>query len=177
MQPLDGDGSNTSAQMQDDPRLLHLSTQIHLHARTYVPIYLRGFIFVHGKEGRKRPKNLYSPHPAWFKPPARKEEQRHASRSGRQLSLTMPQGSAGTLLKLLSRLAPIPCRDDLAVAAERHFHSLGRAGEVGVLTGHFAAHNLQHWSGEYAQPTRLPPFCFYPRLCSRPCSRLVPDRR
>jgi hypothetical protein len=61
----------------------------------------------------------------------------------------MPRGSAAALLNLLSRLAPIPCRDDLAIAAERHFHSLGRAAEVGVLTGHFAAHNLQHWSGEY----------------------------
>ena len=60
-----------------------------------------------------------------------------------------PHGAAAAALQLLSRLAPIPCRDDLAIAAERHFHKLGRAAEVGVLTGYFAAHNLQHWTGEY----------------------------
>ena len=60
-----------------------------------------------------------------------------------------PHGAAAAALQLLSRLAPIPCRDDLAIAAERHFNKLGRAAEVGVLTGYFAAHNLQHWTGEY----------------------------
>ena len=56
---------------------------------------------------------------------------------------------ASTTMELLSRLAPIPCRDDIATAAETTFRKLGRAAEVGVFEGAFAAHNLQRWSGQY----------------------------
>lgn len=48
-----------------------------------------------------------------------------------------------------SALAPIPCRNDLAIAAQRHFSRLGRAVEVGVYQGNFSAYNIRYWQGEY----------------------------
>ena len=35
-------------------------------------------------------------------------------------------------LDFLSCLAPLPCRDDFAAAAQAHFYVTGRAAEVGV---------------------------------------------
>lgn len=50
---------------------------------------------------------------------------------------------------LVSSLAPVPCRDDLAGMAQRHFFQTGHAVEIGVLRGEFAAKNLLHWQGNY----------------------------
>ena len=44
---------------------------------------------------------------------------------------------------------PIPCRDDLARAAQKYFNETGWAAEVGVYQGRFAAHNMRHWKGRY----------------------------
>ena len=52
-------------------------------------------------------------------------------------------------MNFLSNLAPIPCRDDLAAAAEKHFKKTGNAAEIGVRRGVFAAHNLAEWTGNY----------------------------
>ena len=52
-------------------------------------------------------------------------------------------------LRKLASLSPIPCRDDFATVAERHFVQTGRAAEVGVFRGEFAARSLRSWSGEY----------------------------
>lgn len=57
--------------------------------------------------------------------------------------------SAARHLALLSRLAPVPCRDDFAVMAQRHFNRTGRAVEVGVFQGDFASKSLRVWRGEY----------------------------
>jgi hypothetical protein len=43
---------------------------------------------------------------------------------------------------------PIPDRMDMAEVAES-FRLTGNAIEVGVFRGAFAAHNLQHWKGDY----------------------------
>ena len=50
---------------------------------------------------------------------------------------------------LVSRLPPVPCRDDLARLAESHFHRTGRAAEIGVYLGYFARNNLAAWTGQY----------------------------
>lgn len=49
----------------------------------------------------------------------------------------------------VSGLAPVPCRDDLASMAQRHFHKTGHAVEIGVFRGAFAANNLRQWMGHY----------------------------
>jgi len=46
-------------------------------------------------------------------------------------------------------LAPFPCREDLALVAEKHYKLNGRMAEVGVFRGNFAEYNLQFWTGEY----------------------------
>lgn len=46
-------------------------------------------------------------------------------------------------------IPPVPCRDDLSVAAQKWFSVTARAAEVGVFKGLFAAKNLKHWSGDY----------------------------
>jgi SAM-dependent methyltransferase len=50
---------------------------------------------------------------------------------------------------LLSQLPTVPCRDDLAHLAEKHFRHTGRAAEIGVFRGWFARHNLAVWTGKY----------------------------
>ena len=57
--------------------------------------------------------------------------------------------SAAEYLALASSLAPVPCRDDFAGLAQSRFNHTGRAAEIGVFVGEFAAHNLQTWTGEY----------------------------
>lgn len=52
-------------------------------------------------------------------------------------------------LARLASLAPVPCRDDFASMAQRHFNKTGRAAEIGVYRGAFSAKNLLHWQGEY----------------------------
>lgn len=47
-------------------------------------------------------------------------------------------------------LNPIPDRSDFAAIAQRHFYQTGKAAEIGVFRGDFAAHNLNHWKGYYA---------------------------
>ena len=47
------------------------------------------------------------------------------------------------------RMPPIPCREDLAMAAEAFFNRLGRAIEIGVFHGVFSRHNMRQWSGHY----------------------------
>ena len=49
----------------------------------------------------------------------------------------------------LSRLPPVPCREDFAEFAQRYFHVTGVAAEVGVFQADFSVHNLRHWKGEY----------------------------
>ena len=44
-----------------------------------------------------------------------------------------------TYSRTLSQLAPVPCRDDFAKMAQTHFVSTGRAAEIGVYRGDFAA--------------------------------------
>lgn len=46
-------------------------------------------------------------------------------------------------------ISPIPCRSNIAWYAQKYFNKLGRAVEVGVWEGEFAAHNLKSWQGEY----------------------------
>jgi len=46
-------------------------------------------------------------------------------------------------------IPPIPCRDDFAAVAEQFFKVKGRAAEIGVFQGKFAAKNVKHWRGEY----------------------------
>ena len=48
-----------------------------------------------------------------------------------------------------SRLAPLPCRDDFAAAAQAHFNQTGRAAEIGVFRGDFAMKNVEKWKGVY----------------------------
>lgn len=57
--------------------------------------------------------------------------------------------SRAFLSRNLSRLPPIPCREDFAAVAEHVFKKTGRAAEVGVFRGLFSRHNLATWSGEY----------------------------
>ena len=47
------------------------------------------------------------------------------------------------------RVPPIPCREDLAMAAEVYFKQTGEAAEVGVYRGFFSKHNLRDWTGSY----------------------------
>ena len=61
----------------------------------------------------------------------------------------LPVARLRSYLALASSLAPIPCRDDFAAAAEAHFHKLGTAAEVGVFQGQFAGKNLKKWTGRY----------------------------
>ena len=44
---------------------------------------------------------------------------------------------------------PVPCREDLAKAAQKYFNQTGWAAEVGVLQGIFSRDNLAHWRGRY----------------------------
>ena len=64
-------------------------------------------------------------------------------------SVALPSPALKAHLEFVARLAPIPCRDDLAAVAERHFNSTGIAAEIGVNVGTFAAKNLARWSGDY----------------------------
>ena len=52
-------------------------------------------------------------------------------------------------LNFTTSFAPVPCRNDLAVLAERHFRGTGNAAEIGVYRGDFAHKNLQEWKGRY----------------------------
>ena len=54
-------------------------------------------------------------------------------------------------LSFLSRLSPIPCRDDIAQVAQLNFSRTGIAVEVGVFRGQFSAKNLNRWKGKYFQ--------------------------
>lgn len=49
----------------------------------------------------------------------------------------------------IASLAPVPCRDDIAIMAQRHFVSTGNAAEVGVHQGLFAEKNLKAWQHDY----------------------------
>lgn len=89
-----------------------------------------------------------------------------------------PDSTAADYIRFVSRLAPIPCREDLALTAQRFFNFTGLAVEVhlhrlrarahwlasmpsiacladgdsqiGVLEGFFARYNLQRgWEGTY----------------------------
>lgn len=44
---------------------------------------------------------------------------------------------------------PIPDRYDIARFAQTHFYQTGFAAEIGVFEGHFSAHNLRYWEGNY----------------------------
>ena len=54
-------------------------------------------------------------------------------------------------LAFLSLLSPVPCRDDLALVAERNFSKTGVAVEVGVFRGGFSKRNLKVWTKKYYQ--------------------------
>eukprot|EP00747_Dinoflagellata_sp_TGD_P013652 gnl/TRDRNA2_/TRDRNA2_122738_c0_seq1.p1 gnl/TRDRNA2_/TRDRNA2_122738_c0~~gnl/TRDRNA2_/TRDRNA2_122738_c0_seq1.p1 ORF type:complete len:299 (-),score=59.62 gnl/TRDRNA2_/TRDRNA2_122738_c0_seq1:419-1249(-) len=45
--------------------------------------------------------------------------------------------------------APVPCRDDLAWAAQNYFVVTGKAAEIGVYKGALSARMLRNWKGEY----------------------------
>lgn len=60
-----------------------------------------------------------------------------------------PCGTPASHLSFLSWLPVVPCREDLAELADRHFRRTGKAAEVGVFRGDLARHNLRHWRGEY----------------------------
>jgi len=59
----------------------------------------------------------------------------------------MQQASMSAMAPTL--IPPVPCREDLAIVAERYFHKLGRAAEIGVYKGAFSKNNLFTWSGDY----------------------------
>ena len=65
------------------------------------------------------------------------------------MALAQAGGTAETHLHFLSQLAPVPCREDVPLMAERHFHRTGNAVEVGVYRGGFSKHALSLWSGRY----------------------------
>lgn len=90
--PSDGDGYNASAQMQDDPRLLDLST-------------LRGSVFVHGKDGRKRPSHLYSPYPTWF---AGRHDAKHNGKQHRRQGAKVPSEASSKAPPAVRRLSHMP---------------------------------------------------------------------
>ena len=58
----------------------------------------------------------------------------------------MQQASMSAMAPTL--IPPVPCREDLAIVAERYFHKLGRAAEIGVYKGAFSKNNLFTWSGD-----------------------------
>lgn len=57
--------------------------------------------------------------------------------------------AAAAHLQFLSRLPPLPCREDLAALAQNYFFKTGKAAEIGVYQGGFSSHNLLTWQGEY----------------------------
>ncbi|KAL3908723.1 MAG: hypothetical protein SGPRY_009685 [Prymnesium sp.] len=67
------------------------------------------------------------------------------------LALVAPPSSSGAAdhLRFLSRLPQVPCRDDIAPFAQRHFALTSNAAEIGVFRGNFSSHNLRHWKGRY----------------------------
>jgi hypothetical protein len=90
--------------------------------------------------------------------------------------MVMPASVLLTLLaaRLSRRLPPIPCREDLALAAELYFKRTGHAAEVGTYRGFFSRHNLESWTGQYTMvvsAARRPvatsdwPFLRPPSLC------------
>jgi hypothetical protein len=60
-----------------------------------------------------------------------------------------PGGEMRRYAALLASIAPIPCRDDFAALAETRFRQTGKAAEIGVFLGTYAAANLKVWQGEY----------------------------
>ena len=86
-------------------------------------------------------------------PPRSRGQGRGGGGRGRGRSTTFAETNSSSplfqYLRKLASLSPIPCRDDLATVAERHFVQTGRAAEVGVFRGTFAEANLRSWSGEY----------------------------
>lgn len=51
--------------------------------------------------------------------------------------------------RLTAGMLPIPDRYDMAHFAQEYFYQTGRAAEIGVFEGHFSAHNLRTWQGDY----------------------------
>ena len=76
-----------------------------------------------------------------------------AAREGRDAGMPSAhggsRGNATSHLNFLSRLPPVPCREDLAQFAERYFARTRNAAEIGVFQGHFSQHNLKYWKGTY----------------------------
>lgn len=58
-------------------------------------------------------------------------------------------GEMRRYMAYLASIAPVPCRDDFATLAETRFRKTGKAAEIGVFVGTYAAANLRIWQGEY----------------------------
>lgn len=60
-----------------------------------------------------------------------------------------PSPATSQRLSSCPLLPPVPCREDFASLAQSQLFLKGRAAEVGVNEGQFAARNLHLWEGQY----------------------------
>ena len=70
------------------------------------------------------------------------------------LCLGMPICAALPVSGAPPLIPPVPCREDLAIVAERYFNMLGRAAEIGVYKGAFAKNNMRTWTASTGASTR-----------------------
>lgn len=87
--------------------------------------------------------------------PPRTEDNTPRNAHRRRLLSSETSGAAAAFhgtdeyVSFMASIPPLPCRDDFAVLAQRRFVKTGRAAEIGVYVGTFAAQNLKVWQGEY----------------------------